>query len=435
MNFLLVNYEYPPLGGGAGNATLFIARSLLELGHRAVVLTSRFGDQPAYSTEESVIVHRVKAQRRAPDRSNQREMASFTMAALAAARTIAKAHHIDAVITFFTIPSAPVGWWLWRTMRIPYVISLRGGDVPGHVPGLQRTHSLLTPVRRSLLRNAKAVVANSGSLAELSQRADPVPVSVIPNGVDASYFRPVVNDQPSRSPAFHVLYAGRLHSDKGLDLLYRAVAALPSRDRKVVWLDIVGDGPMRPALEKLAQALGIDDRITWHGWRSKPEVADLYRGADCLANPSAYEGMPNTVLEAMASGLPVIASNVGGNNEVVRRGETGLLFELPDVDALRDHIATLLRDPHLCRTMGARARAIVLAEHSWQAVARGYGALFEPPRARPATAAMTESDSPSGADPESLAIDIEAQRDGGRQTPMGQARPLARQRITYAGDP
>ncbi|HZP89006.1 MAG TPA: glycosyltransferase, partial [Burkholderiales bacterium] len=182
MNFLLVNYEYPPLGGGAGNATMFIARSMAQAGHRPVVLTSAFGDLPEHEQTGGVTVHRVKARRRSPDRSDQLQMASFTAAALRVVRRIADAERIDAAIAFFTIPSAPVTWWLWRTTRVPYAISLRGGDVPGHVPGLRAIHHALTPFRRTMLRRAIAVVANSDSLARLAQRADRLPVRMIPNG-------------------------------------------------------------------------------------------------------------------------------------------------------------------------------------------------------------------------------------------------------------
>lgn len=371
---LLINYEYPPLGGGAANATLFIARALASLGHRAIVLTSGFADLPHREDHEGVVVHRVQTMRKALDRSNQREMASFMMVAAREIHGIASAAAVDAVIAFFTIPSGPIAWWYWRKTRVPYVISLRGGDVPGFVPKLAVVHAVLTPLRRAILRNAKAVVANSASLARLSTRTDPIPVHVIPNGVDANVFRPVaVQGAESR---FCILFVGRVHTQKNIDVLLRACARL--RDLPLQ-LHVVGDGPELPRLRALAGTLGIAQRVSWHGWGTKEQVAAAYRDADCFVNPSKYEGMPNTVLEAMASGLPVIASDVGGNNEVVRDGDTGLLFAAGSVDGLERALTRLATDADLRRHLGERSRTVVLAEHSWDVVARAYSALLAGP--------------------------------------------------------
>jgi glycosyltransferase involved in cell wall biosynthesis len=134
----------------------------------------------------------------------------------------------------------------------------------------------------------------------------------------------------------------------------------------------VGDGPERASLESLARELDIAGRVTWHGWRSKEEVAALYRCASCLVNPSKYEGLPNTVLEAMASGLPVVASDVGGNNDLVVPGATGYLFELTQPDALTTALRALADDPAGAQAMGKRAREVAVASYSWQGVATRY---------------------------------------------------------------
>jgi glycosyltransferase involved in cell wall biosynthesis len=142
VRILLVNYELTPLGGGAANATMFIARALTHLGHQVSVLTTAFGDLAGPRVEDGVRVHRVRARRAAADRSNPREMASFVRASLRPARHIARECAIEAVIVFFSIPSGPVGWFLDWALGLPYVVSLRGGDVLGLVPELGRVCSL-----------------------------------------------------------------------------------------------------------------------------------------------------------------------------------------------------------------------------------------------------------------------------------------------------
>ena len=379
MRILLVNYEYPPLGGGAANAAFSIGRALAKLGHEPTVLTSAFAHLAPSSDEDGVSVIRIPAIRNALDRSNPIEMASFLCSALWRVRWIAEARCIEGVIAFFTIPCGPVGWLLKRSLGLPYVVSLRGGDVPGMVRGIDAVHWVLTPFRRAALRGARAVVANSESLARLSQSADPVPVQVIPNGVDADFFAPDPQIGAMVDPVFRILFVGRLHEQKNVAMLLRVLADLRERTTTPMHVDIVGDGPLRKQLAELAQSLGLSAQVVWHRWCGKEQVASMYRRASCFVNPSLYEGMPNTVLEAMASGLPVVASDIGGNNELVVPGVTGFLFDLAKPGELRSSLIKLFESSELRRTLGAAARRTVLAGHSWVHVAASYAELLEEP--------------------------------------------------------
>jgi len=379
LRILLVNYEYPPLGGGAANATCSIGRALAKLSHEPTVLTSAFSHLAASSDEDGVSIVRIPAIRKALDRSNPIEMASFLCSALWHARRIAEERCIRGVIAFFTIPCGPVGWFLKRSLGLPYVVSLRGGDVPGMVRGIGPVHGVLTPFRRATLRGARAVVANSESLARLSESADPVPVRVIPNGVDADFFAPDPHNGAMVDPVFRILFVGRLHEQKNVAMLLRVLADLRERTTTPMHVDIVGDGPLRKELADLAQSLGLSSQVVWHGWCGKEQVASMYRRASCFVNPSFYEGMPNTVLEAMASGLAVVASNIGGHSELVVPSVTGFLFNLAKPDELGRSLIKLSQSSELRRTLGAAARRVVLAGHSWVCVAASYADLLEEP--------------------------------------------------------
>jgi glycogen synthase len=371
LRILLVNYEYPPAGGGAGNATLFMARALVELGHTPIVLTATIPGLPPETHDTGIRVLRVRSLRKSVDRSNPLEMFTFLVAALWRAARLARPSRIEGVIAFFTIPCGPVGWLLHRIAGIPYIVSLRGGDVPGHVPGINLVHHLLAPVRRMVLRRASAVVANAPGLAQLSERTDPVPVRVVPNGVDPELFRPPKTGERAADGAFIILYVGRLHEEKNLDLLLGAIATLRQEGRDVR-LVLGGNGPEQIKLAALSRSLSLEGAIDWLGWQAKGEVPGLYRRADCFVNPSRYEGLPNAVLEAMASGLPVVASDVGGNNDLVHPGETGFLFDLTDTDGLRRALARLHDDPALRSRMGDRGRTLVASNYSWLSVAASY---------------------------------------------------------------
>jgi glycosyltransferase involved in cell wall biosynthesis len=262
--------------------------------------------------------------------------------------------------------------------RIPTLVSLRGGDVPGFLPELDRVHALLTPIRRHCLRNARAVVANSPSLADLARAADGGEVRVIVNGVDTETFFPA---ERSEGRAFELIFVGRLTAQKRLGMVMEAFERLcgESAGTEAPRLSIVGDGPLREALEARARRLGIAGRVTWHGWVSRDRLGELYRGAHALVQASNIEGMSNTALEAMASGLPVIASDGPGNRDVVADRRNGLLFAVDDREALMNAMRLLHTDRALAARLGHEARAMALSRHSWEASARAYLGLFDLP--------------------------------------------------------
>lgn len=377
MRLVLVNYEYPPLGGGAGNATRCIAHALALQGHEVVVVTSAFKDLRGEAEEESgVRVTRLAVRRRREDRSDYGEMLSFVFAANAFLRRFLRDYAADGLVVFFSLPCGPLGWLAHRRTGVPYAISLRGGDVPGAEARVGAIHRLLTPLRRAVLRKAKSVIANSSGLARLSEAADPIPVAVIPNGVDTDFFTPVQRREVAAEPV-NIMFAGRFQSQKNLFALIEQFAVARKRTTRSLRLTMIGDGPQRADLQRHASALGLDGMIAWLGWLDKHRLREAYTAADIFVNPSLYEGMPNTVLEAMACGLPVIASRVMGNEELVANGETGLLFDLHQPDALTDAMCTLADDAGRRATMGVRAREIACTKYTWHAAAAQYAKLFQ----------------------------------------------------------
>jgi glycosyltransferase involved in cell wall biosynthesis len=372
VKLLLVNYEFPPVGGGAANATAFLSRALVAQGHAVTVLTAAFGAQRGAATEAGVEVVRVRSLRRSADRSNPLEMLSFLLAALIPAFRLARRRRFDASIAFFTIPSGPISWMLSLTLGVPYLVSLRGGDVPGFVPEIDAIHRTIATLRRAVLRRASAVVANSDSLARLSEASDPFAVQVIPNGVDTLAFAPDGAVERGAEDAFRILFVGRLHSQKNVGALLESAAALAALPGPPVVVEIVGDGPERSALAKLAEQTGAARVLRWHGWLDKQRVLACYRRAHVFVNPSRYEGMPNTVLEAMACAVAVVASRVGGNEDLVIEGETGFLFDPAAPEQLTAALQRLRLDPALRRELGARGRRRVVDAFSWPRVAAQY---------------------------------------------------------------
>jgi glycosyltransferase involved in cell wall biosynthesis len=373
MNILFINYEYPPIGGGAAQASKYLGEALVGMGHHVAVLTSSHKDLQGLAVENGVWVYRIRSHRPYAYRAGMPEMISFMLAGTLAAGNIARRTKAEGAIAFFTIPGGPIACMLKIMMSLPYVISLRGGDVPGHVPGISGMHTMTAPLRRAILNASHGIVANSLSLAQKSFEADPYPVSVIPNGVDTEFFRP----RPRQDTPFRILYAGRLHPEKNLSFLLDQLE-LFSRDERIPFeLHIAGEGPGEADLRAHADSLSIRHRVVWHGWCGRDDLRTLYQEAACLVNSSFYEGMSNVILEAMASGIPVVASSVPGNTDLIDHGKTGILFALDDPSSLRSSLKALAENHAYAEALGRNARAFVEREHTWGEAARRYLEILE----------------------------------------------------------
>lgn len=193
----------------------------------------------------------------------------------------------------------------------------------------------------------------------------------IPNGVDV----PDVSVDPTSSQGPpRLVYVGRLHPQKRLDLLLAALAdTLVASASDPPVLDIVGDGPLRADLVAQARELGLQERVVFHGQQT--DAAAFMAGADVFVLPSAAEGLSNALLEAMAIGLPVVASDIEGNVDVLSRGG-GILFPSGDSGGLAEAIDRLLSDPDLRMTLGDDARRVVREHYSIDEVALRYGVMY-----------------------------------------------------------
>lgn len=238
---------------------------------------------------------------------------------------------------------------------------------------------------RNVLRSAKArwlerlagrltdaVVPVSDDTAEIARTRDRVPserIRVIRNGVDLGNF----GSHCDRSPTYHVVHVARLNTIKDQTTLLHAARLVADAEPRFR-LDVVGDGEKRPSLEALSQQLHLGEVVTFHGQHG--DIRPFLAGADIFVLSSLSEGVALTLLEAMASSLPVVATNVGGNREVVVPGETGLLVPARDPRALADGMLQLLADPERARRMGTAGRLRVEHEFAEQATVDAYESLY-----------------------------------------------------------
>jgi glycosyltransferase involved in cell wall biosynthesis len=197
----------------------------------------------------------------------------------------------------------------------------------------------------------------------------PKKIKVIPNGVDANFFRPNIENSEDvllkyHLPEEYILFVGRLVEQKGIQFLLRA---LKGTDINLV---IVGGGPLFSYLRKLCEHLKITDQVYFIGSVPIYDLRKIYSRASFLVFPSVAEGFPLVILEAMASGLPIVASSIKGVDSIVHNGYNGFLFEMNNVEDLHSKIIRLYGNKSLSKAMGVRSRKIVENEFSWTVVAK-----------------------------------------------------------------
>ncbi len=224
------------------------------------------------------------------------------------------------------------------------------------------------------------MTANGPGLVARARAFEPgLAVELVPNGVDLERFSPVPAPAGRRAGRaqgpLRLLLCGRLAAGKGLETLVPALARLAGPGS--AWtLAVAGDGPRMGWLRAALEAAGLAERTRFLGFVPREAMPGVYRRADVLVHPSHFEGQSNTVLEAMASGLAVVASDIPGCAELVRPGESGARVPPGAAGALAGALGALLARPGQAAAMGRRGRELAEAHGSWARTARRYATLL-----------------------------------------------------------
>lgn len=366
MRILVINYEYPPLGGGGGTQSMYTAKEYAKR-HEVYFLTAGFDGDFGVSEANGYTLHKIKTIRRHTYICTNVEMADFVLRAWFALNGIFKTRQFDIIHIFFGMPTGFLSFHP-QMKKTPFVISAGGSDVPWFNPTrFQMLYHLLTPVVKNIWARSGKTVANSAFLRDLILRHSPeLDAGVIPNGIDIETFTP----PPLPAEPGTLLYCGRLVPHKKADVMIRALALLPAKARLI----LAGDGAMRPELEALASSLGVADRVEFCGWVDFAKMPDLYRRAHIYLQISEVEGMSNSVLQAMACGLPAILSRNGAAGYA--GGDNAQFLDEVTPQTVAKAANAYMADRALYAAHSAKARAY--AEKSgWAEVARQYLAEFE----------------------------------------------------------
>lgn len=376
MHILLINNEFPPIGGGGSTVTAYALRHLAKAGHNVTLITSRFGGLPHREQINGATVIRIPAIRRYKQFCSQWELVIFGLSALVYTFLYTLRHRVDFIQAYFAVPAGWVAWLIKKVCRIPYAVYFGGSDIPGANPSRYKNiYPLLTPLLKKIWRQAEFRTVCSHELKRLAREADPATdFIVIPNGVETARFKPI--DRPA-NPQVKILFIGRLIPRKGFQRVVQALPRVKELVTQPFQVEVVGTGAAKSELDELAEQMEVSDLIQYAGTIPYDRLEQSYQYADIFVLTSLSEGMPSVILEAMGCGLPVIASDVGGNNEIVREGENGFLIQGDDIATLAQRLAALISNAALRQRMGQRSRELSL-DYDWAKIMGEYTKLYQP---------------------------------------------------------
>ncbi|MCU0846402.1 MAG: glycosyltransferase family 4 protein [Spirochaetes bacterium] len=371
MKILIINYEHPPLGGGGGVCTKNLAAALVKKGHLVHILTTGAKFLPKESIEDGVSVFRVPVLfRKDLKTASNLSMFTFPLSSIPRGLKLCLRNRYDIINTHFYAPSGPTGLVLSLLTGIPNVLYIHGADV--YDPTRMNKTPAGTGALSFLLRLSakiqniftKAISCQSTNTRDNIKKYTRTvrEVTVIPLPFERPFHPGATRkDLGLKKGVYYLLSAGRVVRRKGYDYLIEAMKKLDPK----INLIILGDGPELPHLKKLAEIYGMEGRIIFLGYVEKEEDKfKYYNAADLYVLSSVHEGMGIVLQEAMEFGLPIVATDHGGQVDLVKDGFNGLLVPPGDPEMLAAAIKRIYGDKKMGMSFGKRNLELIKRYYS-----------------------------------------------------------------------
>lgn len=328
MRILVLNYEYPPLGGGAGVITQNISQRLANRGHLITVLTTWFNGEETDSRHENLRIIRLKSKRKVIYKSNPVEMLSWMFAAKNYLKKHLVTNKYDICFANFALPGGEVAYSMKLQFGLPYLVMSHGHDIPWFMPEQMMWYHAFTYhwIRKICLQSVRNYVQSQDMKDNIDAflgKSFNDKNKIIYNGWDSSVFKP---DYSIRNVNFTILFPGRLVGQKDPMSFLKAIKIVQTKIPKLI-VHITGDGKLRKKMEKFVNKNKLNDNVVFKSWISKSEMLYEYQSASVTVLPSLNEGMSIATLEALASGQYVIATKVSNNESLILPGVNGDFIE------------------------------------------------------------------------------------------------------------
>lgn len=267
----------------------------------------------------------------------------------------------------------------WIHRKIPFLLTLQEGDSPEHI---RERVKWFYPLYKSIFKNADSIQAISHFLVGFGAQLGGSNIEVVPNGVDISKY----NEEPSRDELWSItqslgkkpgetllITTSRLVRKNGVDTLIEALVLLP----ETVKLAILGTGEEYASLLKIVEERKLGTRVLFVGFVPHRQIPIYLRASDIFVRPSRSEGLGNSFIEAMAVGVPVVGTPVGGIPDFLKDGETGILCEPDNPKSVADAVRRIMSNPELRTVVSTNGKNLVVSEYDWNSVAQKMDAIFD----------------------------------------------------------
>lgn len=370
MRILVLVHEFPPIGGGGGRVAEDICGKLAGRGHEVRVLTAHMKGLPYQEARGGFQIVRFGSLRTKPYRASFLSMFIYVLAGLGVGLRLIGSFKPDVIHAHFAVPAGALAWMLSWMTRTPYVLTVHLGDVPGGVP--EKTDEWfrwIYPFTPRIWKHAREIVAVSEFTRQLALKKYSRDIRVVPNGVDLGALQATqisVNDPP------RIVFAGRFMDQKNPLQFVQTLSELKEHKWQAV---MIGDGSLAADVRCAIDAAGLQDRFHLTGWIDPGEVLRWFDRSDILFMPSRSEGLPVVGVQALAKGLAIVASRVGGFVDLVESGRNGYLIETEDQAGFATSLEGLLSDPD--RLVSFRAASLEKsATFELEQIVREYESIF-----------------------------------------------------------
>ncbi len=347
MSVLILNYEYPPLGGGAGVVSKYHAEGLAEAGIKTTVLTTWFEGEKEIEEKGNLTVIKLKSRRKYTYKSTADEWISWIQLSKKFLSNYLVKNKFDYCFAHFALPGGEVARYINKKFHIPFAVISHGQDIPWFFPKQMFKYHIITYFWiKHICTKADKLILLTDSMKKNADRfmgKQNVKNIIIPNGCDTKVFLP--SGKP-KNDKFTILFVGRLVDQKDPFTFLKAIELLKTNTNFQVI--ILGDGPLKQRMQQFVSEKGLEKNIIFKGWVDKKTMIEHYQSAQILVSTSADEAMSIATLEALSTGIYVISTPVSGNTDVIEKGKNGDFIAFKNSKQLALKLDDCINNPLQC---------------------------------------------------------------------------------------
>ncbi len=328
---LILNYEFPPLGGGASYVSYELAKEYVSLGNKVSVVTMGYKDLLKFEIKDEIKIYRVKCFRLKKEICHPWEQLTYLYSARKFLKKHLKKNKYDINHTHFIIPTGVLAIWTKKNFNIPYIITAHGSDVLGYNNKrfFKYLYPFLNGIWKKIIKDANALISPSEFLLDkINNITNDGNFFVIPNGLKESKFKPMKKEKK-------ILVVSRLFENKGIQDVLDALKGIDMRGWVV---DIVGEGPYRSFLENKVSKNNLNKIVKFHGWidNESQEMKNFYGKAGIFISASWFESFGLTLIEAISAKCQILVSDIDGHRQIIKNDKC--FFRKRDIINLKQKI-------------------------------------------------------------------------------------------------